>query len=190
MLKTNKHITSSKNENLPQNFIVRFEEYNCLNYPQVKVTLDNIQVGDTIDDNSYTHDGYRYHDIFHFTFAAILDWSPCTRSMMRRKRKSNLDIDRIEDGARAAITEECISLMIFSRAKNKEFFKNIDDIDLDLLFIIKEMTTPFEVESKTIDDWKNAIYEAYRVFRQLLLYKGGQVLFDTTNKTIKFEKLN
>lgn len=178
------------NENLPQNFKVRFEEYDYLAYPQVRVTIEGNPVGDTIDDNSYNNDGYRYHDIFHLTFAALLGWSPCTRSMMKRKRKSDIEIDRVEDGARAAITEECISLMIFSRAKNKNFFKNINDIDADLLLTIKEMTAPFEVSTKTTEDWRNAIFEAYKMFSLLMENKGGNVLFDTTNKIIKFEALN
>ncbi len=178
------------NENLPQNFTVRFEEYDYLAYPQVRVILDDTQVGDTIDDNSYSNDGYRYHDIFHLTFAALLGWSPCTRSMMKRKRKSDIEIDRVEDGARAAITEECISLMIFSRAKNKNFFQNINDIDADLLLTIKEMTEPFEVSIKSTEDWRNAIFEAYKMFSLLIENKGGSILFDTNNKIVKFEKLN
>lgn len=190
MLKTNKHTASFQNEALPQNFKVRFEEYDYLAYPQVRVTIEGNPVGDTIDDNSYNNDGYRYHDIFHLTFAALLGWSPCTRSMMKRKRKSDIEIDRVEDGARAAITEECISLMIFSRAKNKNFFKNINDIDVDLLLTIKEMTEPFEVSTKTTEDWRNAIFEAYKMFSLLMENKGGNVLFDTTNKIIKFEALN
>jgi len=178
------------NESLPQNFKVRFEEYDYLAYPKVRVTIDGNPVGDTIDDNSYNNDGYRYHDIFHLTFAALLGWSPCTRSMMKRKRKSKLEIDRVEDGARAAITEECISLMIFSRAKNKNFFQNKNDIDSNLLSTIKEMTEPFEVRSKTVEDWRSAIFEAYKMFSLLMKNKGGNVLFDTTNKIVKFEKLN
>ncbi|MFV0225862.1 nucleotide pyrophosphohydrolase [Empedobacter falsenii] len=178
------------NENLPQNFKVRFEEYEYLSYPQVSITIEGNPIGDTIDDNSYNNDGYRYHDIFHLTFAALLEWSPCTRSMMRRKRKSDIDIDRVEDGARAAITEECISLMIFSRAKNKNFFQNINDIDADLLLTIKEMTEPFEVSIKSPEDWRNAIFEAYKMFSLLIENKGGSIFFDTTNKIVKFEKLN
>lgn len=190
MLSTNKHNVSLDNESLPQNFKVRFEEYDYLAYPQVRVTIDGNSVGDTIDDNSYNNDGYRYHDIFHLTFAALLGWSPCTRSMLKRKRKSDDEIDRVEDGARAAITEECISLMIFSRAKNKNFFKNMKDIDSNLLSTIKEMTEPFEVRSKTVEDWQKAIFEAYKMFSLLIENKGGNVLFDTTNKIVKFEKLN
>lgn len=181
---------SFQDESLPQNFKVRFEEYDYLAYPQVRVTIDGNPVGDTINDNSYNNDGYRYHDIFHLTFAALLGWSPCTRSMLKRKRKSNTEIDRVEDGARAAITEECISLMIFSRAKNKNFFEDINTIDSDLLLTIKEMTEPFEVSEKSVEDWRNAIFQGYKLFSLLLKNKGGDVLFDTKNKIIKFEKLN
>lgn len=178
------------NENLPQNFKVRFEEYDYLAYPQVRVTIEGNPVGDTIDDNSYNNDGYRYHDIFHLTFATLLGWSPCTRSMMKRKRKSDIEIDRVEDGARAAITEECISLMVFSRAKNKNFFQNINDIDADLLLTIKEMTAPFEVSSRSTEDWRNAIFEAYKMFSLLMENKGGIITFNSDLRTSNFEKLN
>src|SRR5690606_24082598 len=108
--KTNTESFQHLQETLPRNFIVKFEELNNERYPQVKVTLNDRQAGDIIDDNAYVDDGYRYHDVFHYTFATLLQWSPCARAMLNRKRKSCADIDRIEDGARAAITEEAISL--------------------------------------------------------------------------------
>ena len=109
-------------EQLPRRFTVNFDSVKVGPKTKTRVSINGIQMGDFIDNNSKENDGYRFHDIFHYTFATMLGWSPCTRAMMKRKRKSSPIIDEIEDGARAAITEESISLIIFNKAKRKEFF--------------------------------------------------------------------
>ena len=53
---------------------------------------------DALTDNAYDPDGYRFHDIFHLAYAAVLDWSPVTRSLLQRKRKSDPRVDEVEDG--------------------------------------------------------------------------------------------
>lgn len=177
-------------ENLPKNFIVSFEEVNDAHFSKVKVTLNNEQAGDIIDDNSFIDDGYRYHDIFHYTFATLLDWSPCTRSMLKRKRKSDPEIDRVEDGARAAITEECISLMIFNDAKKNNYYLDNSTVNPFLLDTIKNMTENFEVRNKSKEDWNNAILKSYEMFRLLYSNKGGVVYFDTDKKEIIYNQLD
>ena len=178
------------NEQLPKELVVRFEEISIGEYPQVKVTLNGNQIGDIIDDNSYTDDGYRYHDVFHYTFATLLEWSPCSRSMLKRKRKSNVDIDRIEDGARATITEEAISLMVFNNAKTNDYFYNCTKIDNTILTIIKDMTEPFEVRYKTKEEWEKAILKAYELYRYLRENRGGIINFNLESKDITYQKLN
>lgn len=177
-------------ECLPDTLLVRFEEIlNQLDYPKVKITLNGEQAGSVIDDNSFIDDGYRYHDVFHYTFATLLDWSPCSRAMLKRKRKSNVDIDRIEDGARAAITEEAISLMIFEEAKQNNFFEKTKKVSTFVLDTIKLMTSNFEVRAKSKEEWEVAILKSYELFRLLVENKGGQIFFDRVNKTIKYNEL-
>jgi hypothetical protein len=178
------------NELLPKELVVRFEEISIGEYPQVKVTLNGNQIGDIIDDNSYADDGYRYHDVFHYTFATLLEWSPCSRAMLKRKRKSNADLDRIEDGARAAITEEAISLMIFNSAKNNNYFYNCTKIDDAILTMIKNMTEPFEVRQKSKEEWEKAILKGYELYRHLRENKGGIINFNLENKDIIYQKIN
>lgn len=108
-------------EQLPRKFTVNFKAVEIGSKMKIGVLMNEIQVGDFIDDNSKENDFYRFHDVFHYTFAAMLGWSPCSRAMMKRKRKSNSAIDEFEDGARATITEESISLIIFNKAKRKFF---------------------------------------------------------------------
>lgn len=178
------------NEQLPKQLIVKFEEISNGKYPQVKVTLDGAQVGDIVDDNCHVDDGYRYHDVFHYTFATLLEWSPCSRSMLKRKRKSNEDLDRIEDGARAAITEEAISLMLFNNAKDNDYFYNRNSVDDSILTIIKNMAEPFEVKIKTKCEWEQAILKSYEMFRKLRENKGGLINFNFETKEIIYQNLN
>lgn len=182
--------SSFGNENLPDTLLVRFcEIQDEMGYPKVKVILNGEQKGDIIDDNSFQNDGYRYHDVFHYTFATLLDWSPCSRAMLKRKRKSDINIDRIEDGARAAITEEAISLMIFEEAKLNNFYQEKNRVSPTILTIIKQMTSGFEVRDKTSDEWENAILVSYKLFRALLKNSGGEILFDRKNKIINYNQI-
>lgn len=177
-------------EQIPRTFQVSFKEVGVGQKNEVRVIFNNAyQVGDIINDNSYENDFYRYHDIFHYSFAALLGWSPCARAMMKKKRKSNLLIDEIEDGARATITEEAISMIAFNEAKRKNFFKGKSKVSKTTLRIIKEMTENFEVKVRTSEEWEFAILRAYDAFRFLIANYGGVVEFDTVNKEIKYYSL-
>jgi len=177
-------------EQIPRQFTVSFKEVGIGTRGEVRVIFnDNKQLGDIINDNSYENDYYRYHDIFHYSFATLLGWSPCARSMMRKKRKSNELLDEIEDGARATITEEALSMIIFNEAKRKNYFKGSYKVSRTTLRIIKEMTETFEVKVRNTKDWENAILKAYEIFRQLIKYNGGRVEFDAMRKLISYSKL-
>lgn len=173
-----------ESEQIPRSFRVSFQEVN--GGTKVLVKVNDNQTGDVISDNSHESDYYRYHDIFHYAFATLLGWSPCTRSMMRRKRKSIPIIDEIEDGARATITEEAISLMLFSEAKTKGYLKKRFKINRATLKIIKRMTENFEVKDKSFDEWEAAIQKGYEIFRKLVANKGGRVYCDMVNHTMEY----
>lgn len=173
-------------EQLPRKFTVTFQEVGTPDSPQVRINVNDIQAGDIVNDNAYESDNYRYHDIFHYSFSTLLGWSPCTRSMLRRKRKSNHLIDNIEDGARAAITEEAISLMIFTEAKRNNFFLNKTKVNKTILRIVKQMTETLEVKEKTTEEWETVILKSYEIFRLLVRNKGGTVNFDMNRKLIEY----
>jgi hypothetical protein len=174
-------------EQLPRKFTVNFDSVKVGSKEKTRVSINGIQMGDFIDNNSKENDGYRFHDIFHYTFATMLGWSPCTRAMMKRKRKSNPLVDEIEDGARATITEESISLIIFNKAKQKQFFKEEVKVSPSLLNQIKEMTTPFEVAVRSKKDWENAILKGYSLFRDLVKNNGGKIHFDMLKQSAIYE---
>ncbi|RCR67519.1 nucleotide pyrophosphohydrolase [Larkinella punicea] len=180
----------SESEQIPKYFTVSFEEIKTGEKQEVRVVLNNKQVGDVINDNSYKNDFYRYHDVFHYSFATLLGWSPCTRVLVKCKRKSNNLVDEVEDGARAAITEEALSMIIFNEAKRKNYFKDVSQVSKTTLRIIKEMTENFEVKVRTKKQWENAILKAYEVFRFLIANNGGKVEFNAIKKEINYESLS
>lgn len=170
-----------KNERLPNTFVVNFSEVTKDGEERVRITVNGTQIGDVIDDNSYEKDFYRYHDVFHYTFATMLDWSPCTRAMLGKKRKSIPLIDNCEDGARATITEEAISLILFNEAKRTNLFAN-KKVSKTILRIIKQMTEPFEVRVKTELEWEKAILKGYELFKKLVTNRGGKIEFSNMNR--------
>lgn len=174
-------------EQIPRQFTVSFKEVGIRG--EVQVMLNNRQLGNIINDNSNSNDFYRYHDIFHYSFATLLGWSPCARAMMKRKRKSDVRLDEVEDGARAAITEEAISMIIFNEAKQKNYFEKSAKVSRTTLRIIKEMTENFEVKIRSSREWEVAILKSYEIFRLLITNKGGIVTFDAFKKTITFSIL-
>lgn len=56
-------------------------------------------------DNAYEYNGYRFHDVLHFVFAACLGWSPVLRKVLRRREqivnRTQPVMGDLEDGGRA-----------------------------------------------------------------------------------------
>lgn len=178
-------------EQLPRHFSVLFQEVGNIHEAKVRVIINGEnQLGDIINDNSYQNDFYRYHDIFHYSFATLLGWSPCARAMMRRKRKSDSVLDEVEDGARAAITEEAISMVIFNEAKRKGYFAKTNKVSKTTLRIVKEMTENFEVKIRSVSEWEAAILKSYEIFRLLIGNNGGRVDFNLLTRDIKYTTVN
>lgn len=109
-------------EQFPRRFEVTFTEKKLNSNVLVRISTHDVIVGDHLTDNSHDLDGYRYHDVFHLAYAAVLGWSPVVRALLKRKRKSKPRVDEIEDGARALAVEEALSIFIFNHAKQQNFF--------------------------------------------------------------------
>ena len=159
--------------------------------PKIQVFIDGTQAGDGLTDNAYTDDGYRFHDIFHFVYAAVLGWSPVLRSgkLLDRKRKRKADkmVDEVEDGARAAALEEGISAMIFGYAEENDFLRGAKGVRSDLLRTIKMMTAHLEVRRCSAGDWERAILMGFDVWNQIRDQNGGLLLVDLDAGTVTFK---
>lgn len=178
-----------KEEQLPRLFTVDFIELGSPERPHILLRYKDINIGDRITDNIADADAYRYHDIFHFAYAAYLGWSPVLRALLRSKRKSDRSADENQDGARAVIIEEAISAIVFSRAKQVRYFENLLQVDYDLLKSIQEFTKGYEVSQVPVWQWEEAILEGFRAFRRLRELKGGRVTIHLDARQLIVEQL-
>ncbi len=140
--------------------------------------------GDSLSDNRYEDDGYRYHDIFHLCFASILGWSPTVRALLRRKRKSNPLVDETEDGGRAMVLEEGISAFVFDYAARRNFLDGVKTVDYKLLRNIRELTEHLEVARCTEADWERAIVTGFQIWREVRAKGRGHLCADLEKGTI------
>src|SRR5208282_461911 len=117
-------------EQLPKHFEISINQRSTgRSYMQ----WNGVYIGDPLTDNIRDPDGFRFHDVFHFAHAAILHWSPTFRALLKQKRKSNPKVDDAQDGGRAIVVEEGLTTLIFSRAKELNYFEGQKSISFDLL---------------------------------------------------------
>jgi NTP pyrophosphatase (non-canonical NTP hydrolase) len=173
-------------EQFPREFEVEFLVINDGEKVKVRVVNKTTgkQLGDDITDNSHQADGYRFHDIFHFGYVAFLGWSPVVRKLMGIKRKSSDAMDEIEDGARASITEELISLYIYSYGSDHQLFKYSSSVDTEVLKTVQKLVSGIEVRNCTQKQWETAIINSYKVYDELRVNNGGRVLVSIKNRKL------
>ena len=145
---------------------------------------DGTPAGDPLTSASRVEDDYRFHDAFHLGHAAVLGWSPVTRFLLGRKRRSDPATDEAEDGGRAIAIEEGISALVFSYAARHRYFADINHIDNELLTTIGQMTAHLEVGTCRAADWERAILTGYTAWRQLRAQNGGTVHLDLDSRTL------
>lgn len=175
-------------EQFPREFEVQFLVMNEGGKEKVRLINNSTgeQIGNDITDNSYQDDGYRFHDIFHFGYVAFLGWSPVIRKLMGIKRKSSNKTDEVEDGARAAITEELISLYIYSHGSDHQLFKYSSSVDTEVLKTVQKLVGGIEVENCTQKQWETAIINSYKVYDDLRVNNGGRVLVSIKNRKLLY----
>jgi len=176
-------------ERFPRQFIANFREFREGTRIEVRTEINGNLVGSALTDNAYDDDGYRYHDVFHIAYAAILGWSPVLRRLMRLKRRSRPLIDEVEDGGRAAVIEEGIAAVAFDYARRHQYLENVTDVDESLLSTLRGMSAHLEVASQPISAWRQAVIDSFGVWRQLVKNGGGQVLANLDSRTISYAEL-
>lgn len=166
------------NERLPRRFEVELVDCDGGVRRRVRVVIDGEPFGSELTDNAYDPDGYRFHDVFHFAYAAVLGWSPVTRSLIRRKRKSRPLLDEVEDGGRAAVIEEGVAALAFDYARRHRMLDGVGSLDFQLLRTIKDMTSHLEVRLRTTGEWEQAILQGFEVWRAVHAAGGGRIAVD------------
>ncbi len=170
-----------ESERLPRRFVVNISDDG---HGIVDIFCDGLRLGNRLSDNRYSEDGYRFHDVFHFSNAAVLGWSPITRWMLRRKRKSDQRTDEVEDGGRAIAIEEGISAMVFSYAERHDFLAGNHWVSAELLRTIKSMTAHLEVSHCTIGDWEKAIRTGFDVWRTVRDTGSARLVVDLDGQLV------
>lgn len=178
-----------RSERLPQRFVYTFANVTRKD-GKPGVALQNRhgqQIGDTLTDNSYEDDGYRFHDVMHFAFVAILGWSPVARKMLSKKRKSSHKKDEVEDGGRANVIDEAIVAMVFDYIQHDlGTTAGMTRIDSEPLRGIRALTRGFEVYERTEAQWEEAILKGLAVWRQVDAHGGGEIEGDFLRSTFEF----
>jgi NTP pyrophosphatase (non-canonical NTP hydrolase) len=175
-------------EQLPRSTSVRFVEDR--NGDRAVVRLfgpDGDQLGDQLTDNAYQDDGYRFHDVFHLTYAAMLGWSPVSRFFFGAKRNSDPRVREVEDGGRATVIEEGIAAFVFDYARHERFLVGVRHVDFSLLSTIRRLVSHLEVRDRTARNWERAILRSYEMWRALREHSGGAVHLDLLKRTVEFE---
>lgn len=179
---------SKELERLPRTLTVEFRDVTLNDKTYCYQLRDGFPLGDRLTDNAQIGDGYRFHDVFHLTYAAKLGWSPVLRDLLRLKRKSCSKTDETEDGARAKIVEEGIANWLFAKAEDHNWFKNPGSLDFATLKTIREMTRKLEIKDAPFWLWEEAIREGFDTFKKLKDNGGGTVTIDLNARTIEYAK--
>ena len=180
-----------KFEQLPRDLTIEIFEREIAGKRFVIQCANDINIGDHLTDNIMTPDDYRFHDVFHYAYAAVLGWSPVTRALFKLKRKSQPKIDEAEDGARATLIEEGIATWIFGQAKKLSFFEAMkpNDLSFDLLKIVRQFVSGYEPERSPLWLWEEAILEGYEAFRYLKEKRRARIHIDMHRRILVVEEL-
>ena len=154
-----------------------------------RLTKDGVAIGDVLTDNRQGDDDYRFHDVFHMAYAAVMGWSPTLRRLLKRKRKSDPLTDETQDGARAVLIEEGIATWIFNHAQRLEYFEDLRALDYSMLKNVREFVQGYESDSCPLWCWEEAILQGYTAFRQVKKNRGGRLTVNLDDHTLQYEKI-
>lgn len=176
-------------EQLPRHLEIEIFERPSGEKAYVYQRCNGVNIGDRLTDNNIVEDFYRFHDAFHYAYAAVLGWSPVTRALLKVKRKSKTKVDDGEDGLRAIIVEEGVAAYVFSRAKEHGFFENRDEVDLNLLKTVKGFVHGFESETCPLWLWEQAILTGNSAYRYLKEHRRGRLVLDLDKRSMTVQEL-
>jgi len=184
-------LASDPDERLPRSLTIDIFEKSVGGQPYVFQRCNGILLGDRLTDNAVEPDDYRFHDVFHLAYVAVLGWSPVIRSLLKLKRKGEPAVDEAQDGARATLIEEGVTTWIFGQAQRLKFFDGMEqgDLPLDMLKHVREFVAGYEVEDCALWQWEEAILQGYAAFRFLQLHRRGRLTVDLESRRLSIEEL-
>jgi hypothetical protein len=148
----------------------------------LSLSIDDRTLGDALSDARRKEDGYRFHDALHVALAVRLGWSPVLRGMLGRKRRSDVETDRCEDGGRACMVEEAVCHLIHVHRVDAAHPKGM----ADLVRLIRRITEGFEVQTCSSADWTDAVALGLASIGRLFEDSGGAFEANFHDGTIRF----
>jgi NTP pyrophosphatase (non-canonical NTP hydrolase) len=181
--------TFPRYERLPRkiSFDIREVKYDEDDY-FVYQSCGKVHIGDRLTDNIEYSDDYRFHDVFHYAYAAVIGWSPVLRAILKVKRKSVKEFDHNQDGARAILIEEGLAALIYNEAKQEGgLFGDVErgKLSFDLLKTIRSFVQGYEVKDVPYWVWEEAILQGFEAFRYLVEHRKGRVTIDYANRRLE-----
>ncbi len=177
----------SETEQLPRKIEMHIVETRIGGKTCVIQLCNSVEIGSRLTDNKIVEDDYRFHDVFHLAYAAVLGWSPCLRALLRVKRKSKPEVDEAQDGARAALIEEGVSTLVFQHALRLNYFDSLTSLDYPLLKAVHDFVSGYEVDQCPLWQWEKAILDGFEVFRKVRNRRRGIVIADLLERSITFQ---
>jgi NTP pyrophosphatase (non-canonical NTP hydrolase) len=173
-------------EQLPRSLTIDIFEREVGGNLYVFQQCNGINTGDRLTDNAIEPDDYRFHDVFHYAYCAVLTWSPVTRSLLRLKRKSKPLVDEAQDGARAVLIEEGVATWIFGQAKELDLFAGMKagDLSFDMLKAIRQFVAGYEPAGSPLWLWEEAILQGYEAFRFLREKRRARLRIDMAQRKL------
>jgi NTP pyrophosphatase (non-canonical NTP hydrolase) len=173
-------------EQLPRNFEIEITQRES---GQSYLRWNGVFLGSPLTDNILDPDGYRFHDVFHLSYVAILHWSPTFRALIKHKRKSKPVFDEAQDSGRAIVVEEGLTAWLYSYSKGLDYFLGHDSVSFDVLKTIEKFVSGYEVQDCPLKLWEDAILQGYNVFRQVQKNNGGIVIGDRDKRTLSYRPI-
>jgi hypothetical protein len=170
----------------PRQFEIELKEVVIKGKTKIRVCMNRKKIGDDLTDNADDPDGYRFHDVFHLGYVAVLGWSPVIRKLLKRKRRCDPQVDEVQDGGRAQVIDEGIAALVFDYAKGHKWLKGVKDLDYQLLRTIKGLTSLLEVRERSVAEWQRAILIGFEVWREVLANNGGKILVDIDARDLRY----
>jgi len=173
-------------EQLPRTLKIDVFERKVRGQTYVFQQCNGINIGDRLTDNAVEPDDYRFHDVFHYAYCAVLTWSPVVRALLRLKRKSEPLTDEAEDGARAILIEEGIASWIFGQAKRLDFFAGMKpgDLSFDILKTVRQFVAGYEPAACPLWLWEEAILQGFEAFRFLHQKRRARLRIDMARRRL------
>lgn len=178
-------------EQLPRSMQIDIYERKVRGQDYVFQRSRGVYVGDRLTDNALEPDDYRFHDVFHYAYVAVLGWSPVIRALLRLKRKSDPKLDEAEDGARAILIEEGVTSWLFGQAQQLNFFEGVKrgGLPLDMLKHVRQFVAGYEADRCPLWLWEEAILQGYTAFRFLQKNRRARITIDFARRRLRIMEL-